>query len=60
LIGTWIDLPGSVLVRSRTGSSDQCELDLGCLGSDLKLKFGYVLDDIKMHLLQKESPHLVG
>jgi hypothetical protein len=60
LIGTRMDLPGRALVGSRTVSSGQCEADLGCLGSDLKLNFGYVVEDINTHLLQKESPHLVG
>jgi hypothetical protein len=30
------------------------------LKSDLKLIVGYVVEDIKMQLLQKESPHLDG
>jgi hypothetical protein len=60
LIGTRMDLPGRALVGSRTGSSGQCEADPGRLGSDLKLNFGYVVEDINLHLLQKESPHLVG
>jgi hypothetical protein len=55
-----MDLPGRALVGSRTGSSSQCEADPGRLRSDLKLNFGYGLEDINMHLLQKESPHLVG
>jgi hypothetical protein len=59
LIETRIDIPGRVLVRSRTGSSARCEQDPGRLGSDLMLNFGYVVHDIKTHLLQKESPHLV-
>jgi hypothetical protein len=60
LIGTQMDLPGSALVESRTGSSSQCKADPGRLRSYLKLNFGYVVEDIKMHLLQKESLHLVG
>jgi hypothetical protein len=60
LIGTWMDLPGRALVGSRTGSSGQCEADPGRLGFDLKLNFGYVVEDINTHLLQKESLHLVG
>jgi hypothetical protein len=60
LIGTWLDLPGRALVGSRTGSSSQCEADPGRLGSDLKLNFRYVVEGINTHLLQKESPHLVG
>jgi hypothetical protein len=60
LIGTRMDLPGHALVGSRTGSSGQCKADPGRLGSDLKLTFGYVVEDINTHLLQKESPHLVG
>jgi hypothetical protein len=60
LIGTPMDLQGRALVGSRTGSSGQCEADPGRLGSNLKLNFGYVVEDINMHLLQKESPHLVG
>jgi hypothetical protein len=60
LIGTWMDLPGRALVGSITGSSGQCEEDPGRLRSDLKLNFGYVVEDINTHLLQKESPHLVG
>jgi hypothetical protein len=60
LIGTRMDLPGCALVGSRTGSSDQFKADPGRLGSDLKLNFGYVVEDINAHLLQKESPHLVG
>jgi hypothetical protein len=55
-----MDLPGSALVGSRTGSSGQCEADPGRLGSDLKLNFGYAVENINTHLLQKESPHLVG
>jgi hypothetical protein len=53
-----MDLPGRALVGSRTGSSDQCEADPARLGTDLKLNFGYVVEDINTHLLQKESPHL--
>jgi hypothetical protein len=60
LIGTRMDLPGRALIGSRTGSSGQCEADPGRLGSDLKLNFGYVVEDINTHLLQKESLHLVG
>jgi hypothetical protein len=60
LIGTRMDLPGSALVGSRAGSSSQCEADPSRLGSYLRLNFWYVVADIKMHLLQKESPHLVG
>jgi hypothetical protein len=60
LIGTQLDFPGRALVGSRTGSSGQCEADPGRLRSDLKLNFGYVVEDINMHLLQKESLHLVG
>jgi hypothetical protein len=60
LIGTRMDLPGRALDGSRTGSSGQCEADPGRLGSDLKLNFRFVVEDINMHLLQKESPHLVG
>jgi hypothetical protein len=59
LIGTRMDVPGRALVGSTTGSSGQCEADTGRLGSDLKLNFGYVVEHINMHLLQKESPHLV-
>jgi hypothetical protein len=59
LIGTRMDLPGRVLVGSRTGSSGQCQADPGRLGSDIKLNFGYVVEDINTHLLQKESPHLI-
>jgi hypothetical protein len=55
-----MDLPGRALVGSRTGSSGQCEADPGRLGSYLKLNFGYVVEDINTHLLQKESSHLVG
>jgi hypothetical protein len=47
LIGTRIDLPGHVLVRCRTGSSGRSEQDPGLLGSDLKLNFGYAVEDIK-------------
>jgi hypothetical protein len=54
LIGTQINLPGCVLVRSRIGSSGLCEQDPGRHGSDLKLNFGYVVEDIKTHHLQKE------
>jgi hypothetical protein len=60
LIGTRMDLAGRALVGSRTASSGQCEADPGRLGSDLKLNSGYVIEDINTHLLQKESPHLVG
>jgi hypothetical protein len=60
LIGTRMDLPGRALVGSRTGSSGQCEADPGRLGSYLKLNFGYVVEDINTHHLQKESSHLVG
>jgi hypothetical protein len=60
LIGTGIDLPGRALVGCRTESSGQCKVDPARLGYDLKLNFGYVVEDIKMHDLQKESPHLVG
>jgi hypothetical protein len=60
LIGTWMDLPGRALVGSMTGISGQCEADPGRLGSELKLNFGYVVEYINMHLLQKESLHLVG
>jgi hypothetical protein len=60
LIGTQMDLPGRALGGSRTESSGQCEADPGRLGYDLKLNFGYVAEDINTHLLQKESPHLVG
>jgi hypothetical protein len=60
LIGTQMDLPGRALVGSRTGSSGQCEADPGRLGSDLKRNFEYVVEDNNMHLLQKESPYLVG
>jgi hypothetical protein len=59
LIGTRMDLPGHVLVGSKTGSSSQCEADPSRLGSDLKLNFGYVVEDINTHLLQNESPHLI-
>jgi hypothetical protein len=55
-----MDLRGCALVGSRTGSSAQCKADPGRLDSDLKLYFGYVVHDIKMHLLQKESLYLVG
>jgi hypothetical protein len=55
-----MDLPGRALVGSRTGSSGQCEADPGRLGSDLKRNFEYVVEDNNMHLLQKESPYLVG
>jgi hypothetical protein len=60
VIGTRIDLPGRALVGSSTGSSGQYEADPGRLRSHLKLKFGYVVENINTHLLQKESPHLVG
>jgi hypothetical protein len=60
LIGIRIDLPGRALVGSRTGSNGQCEVDPVYLGYDLKLHFGYVVEDIKVHHLQKESPYLVG
>jgi hypothetical protein len=60
LIGTRMNLPGRALVGSRTGISGQCEADPGRLGSDLRLNFGYVVEDINIHLLQNESPHLVG
>jgi hypothetical protein len=55
-----MNLPGRALVGSRTGSSSQCEADLGRLEPDLKLNFGYVVEDINTYFLQKESPHLVG
>jgi hypothetical protein len=55
-----IDLPENVLVGSKTGSSDRCKANPGHLGSDIKLNFGYVVEDIKTHILPKESPHLVG
>jgi hypothetical protein len=55
-----IELTGSALFGSSTGSSSQCEADPGLLGSDLKLNFGYVVEDIKTHLLKKESPHFLG
>jgi hypothetical protein len=60
LIGTRMDLPGRALIGSRTGSSGQCEADPDRLRSDIKLNFGYVVEDINKHLIQKESPHLVG
>jgi hypothetical protein len=60
LIGTRIDLPGRALVGSRTGSRGQCEVDPAGLSYDLKLNFGYVVEDITAHHLQEESPHLVG
>jgi hypothetical protein len=60
LIGIRMDLPGRALVGSRTGSSGQCEADPDRLRSDIKLNFGYVVEDINTHLHQKESPHLVG
>jgi hypothetical protein len=59
LIGTWIDLPGRALVGSRPGSNGQCEVDPSRLSYNLNLNFGYVVEDIKMHHLQKDSPHLV-
>jgi hypothetical protein len=55
-----MDLPERALVESRTGSSGQCEADPGCLVSDLKLNFGYVIEYINTHLLQNKTPHLVG
>jgi hypothetical protein len=55
-----MDLPGRALIGSRTGSSGQCEADPDRLRSDIKLNFGYVVEDINKHLIQKESPHLVG
>jgi hypothetical protein len=60
LIGTWIDLPGRALVGCRTGSSGQCEVDATRINYDLKLNFGYVVEDIEVHHLQKESPHFMG
>jgi hypothetical protein len=59
LIGTQVDLPRRALVGCRTRSSSQCKVDPARLGSDLKLNFGYVVEDIKTCHLQKESPHLV-
>jgi hypothetical protein len=59
-IGTRIDLSRSALVGSRIGSSGRCEADPGCLGSDLKLNFGYVVEYIKTHFLQNELLYLVG
>jgi hypothetical protein len=55
-----MDLSRCALVRSRIGSSGQCEADRGRLESDIKLIVGYVVEDIKTQLLQKESPHLDG
>jgi hypothetical protein len=48
------------LVGSRIGSSGSCEVDPARLSYDLKLNFVYVVEDIKVHHLRKESPHLVG
>jgi hypothetical protein len=60
LIGTWTNIQGRVLVRSRTGSYGRRKHDPGCLRSGHKVTVGYVVEDIKMHHLQKESPQLVG
>jgi hypothetical protein len=60
LIGIRIDLPGSGLVRSRTGTSGRFEEDLGHLGSLLDLNFVHVVENFKAHHRQKESSYLVG
>jgi hypothetical protein len=48
------------VVRTTRSVEVRCEEDPGRLGPDLKLNFAYVVEDINTHLLQKESPHLVG
>jgi hypothetical protein len=60
LIGTRMDLPRRALVGSRTGSSGQCEADPDRLGSDIKLDFRYVVEDINTHLLQKNHRIWLG
>jgi hypothetical protein len=53
LIRTRIDLLGRVLVISRIGAATHSNKMLVASGENVKLNFGYAVEDIKTHHLQK-------